>query len=192
MKIAEQNFDQFMKIVQSIQFNRSPDKFIEFLSQGDFFYTVGARAHHDNIEGGLYNHSKKVFKAMKILNKVSNVEKYSDQSLFYMSFGHDICKINIYKPKEQWYKDDKNNWQSKLGWQIIDDFPVGHGQKSIILMMKHVQLTNEQMLAIRWHMGGFDQYTKDPIGKHTYAEAESMTPLTRMLHIADLMAVTLL
>lgn len=189
--IAQDNFDEFMTIVQSIQFKRNPDKFIQFLTQGDFFITVAARAHHDNVPGGLYNHSKKVFNSMRILNKVSK-EKYSDQSLFYMSFGHDICKINMYKEKQQWYKDQNNKWQSKPGWQIVDDFPVGHGQKSIILMLKYVQLTKEQMLAIRWHMGGFDDYVRDYIGRFTYDAAQDMTPLTRMLHIADLMSVSVM
>ena len=189
--LAQKNFDDFMTIVQSIQFKRSPDKLLQYLTQSDFFYAPAARSHHDAQQGGLYNHSKKVYNAMRILNKVSK-NKTDDQSLFYMGFGHDICKINIYKEKQQWFKDQHNKWQSKPGWQIVDPFPVGHGQKSIIIMLKYVQLTNEQMLAIRWHMGGFDNYVRDQIGKHTYAQAQDATPLTRMLHIADLMAVAIL
>lgn len=189
-QIAQQNLGDLLSIIENIKFQRSPERFVQFLTQGDFFYAPASRVNHDNCDGGLYNHSKRVFNSMKILNKILK-NRYSDQSLFYMSFGHDICKINYYKPKQMWYKDENNRWLSKPGWVIQDNFPVGHGQKSIILMLKYVQLTEQQMLAIRWHMGAFDKYTSDQVGKILYGSAQQMTPLTRMLHIADLMSITL-
>jgi hypothetical protein len=50
----------------------------------------------------------------------------------------------------------------------------------------------EEMLAIRYHMGGFEIGNQlDPIGRNSYNAAQGITPLVRMSHCADLMAVTM-
>ena len=35
-------------------------------------------------------------------------------------------------------------------------FPYGHGEKSVFLIERFMKLKVEEAVAIRWHMGGFD------------------------------------
>ena len=91
---------------------------------------------------------------------------------------------------------EKKNQKQKDGcWQQVDtygytnNFPVGHGEKSIIQIMRFMYLTEEEVLAIRWHMGAFDNAVKGGSYDMNYAFAQSR--LAAMLHIADMMATHL-
>jgi hypothetical protein len=61
-----------------------------------------------------------------------------------------------------------------------------NGEKSIIQIMRYMQLTEEEMLAIRWHMGAFDSAVKG--GSYDMNNAFAGSRLAAMLHIADMMA----
>ncbi len=41
-------------------------------------------------------------------------------------------------------------------WVVDDKLPIGHGEKSVYMIQKHIQLTDEEAIAIRWHMVAFD------------------------------------
>jgi hypothetical protein len=41
-------------------------------------------------------------------------------------------------------------------YKVKDEFPFGHGEKSVYLINKFMDLTDEEALAIRWHLGSFD------------------------------------
>ena len=43
--------------------------------------------------------------------------------------------------------------------------------------MRHIQLTPEEALAIRWHMGGYDDAAKSFIGGRTQSNAYEKVPL---------------
>lgn len=47
----------------------------------------------------------------------------------------------------------------KVEWEVSDDFPFGHGEKSVLLLQNYIDLTNIEMLAIRWHMSFSDPST---------------------------------
>jgi hypothetical protein len=44
----------------------------------------------------------------------------------------------------------------KPSYKIVDKLPMGHGEKSVYIIQKFMQLTEEEAIAIRWHLGGFD------------------------------------
>ena len=52
--------------------------------------------------------------------------------------------------------------------------------------MRFMQLTDEEILAIRWHMGPYDPYAKG--GGYDFENAFKQCKLAVMLHIADMMA----
>lgn len=41
-------------------------------------------------------------------------------------------------------------------YKVKEELPMGHGEKSVYVLMKFMDLTNSEALAIRWHMMGFD------------------------------------
>ena len=70
-----------------------------------------------------------------------------------------------------------------------NNVPVVNCEKSIIQMMRVMYLTEEDVLAIRWHMGAFDNAVKCGSYDMNYVFAQSR--LAAMLHIADMMATHL-
>ena len=76
-------------------------------------------------------------------------------------------------------------WQEEESFAIEDQFPFGHGEKSVYLCMRHIQLTPEEALAIRWHMGGYDDAAKSFIGGRTQSNAYEKVPLCAALNLAD-------
>lgn len=66
----------------------------------------------------------------------------------------------------------------------------GHGEKSVFLIERFMKLKVEEAVAIRWHMGGFDDAAKG--GCFAISEAYDKYPLAVKLHIADLEATYLM
>lgn len=190
MSVATKNFDLFEKVIQKIEFKRDPTKLIEWMAENGFFNSPAAKTNHDAEEGGLFRHSMWMYESLCKMNELLK-NPYSKETLFYVAFGHDICKCGIYQPKEQWHKDEKGKWQSKPGWDHVDPFPVGHGEKSIIIMNRYVELTEEEMLAIRWHMGSFEIGASGYQTRKCFDDAWKLSPLPRMTHAADLMSVSI-
>jgi len=68
---------------------------------------------------------------------------------------------------------------------IEDNFPMGHGEKSVILLQRFIQLTDEELFAIRWHMGPFEGGYDGSKVNPSYQKALNKGPLTTMLFTAD-------
>ena len=64
---------------------------------------------------------------------------------------------------------------------------MGHGEKSVFLIERFMHLTPDEALAIRWHMGGFDDAAKG----YALTGAYGRCPLALLLHMADMMATYL-
>jgi len=71
-------------------------------------------------------------------------------------------------------------------WEVDDKLPLGHGEKSIFLLQKFIDLTDEEALAIRWHMVAFDPGThfNYPSG-YCFRQAIDTTPLVTALFTSD-------
>ena len=65
-----------------------------------------------------------------------------------------------------------------------DRFPFGHGEKSVFLIARFMRLTDEEALAIRWHMGSYDDAARG--GSQTLSAAMAVSPLVYELHAADM------
>ena len=63
---------------------------------------------------------------------------------------------------------------------------MGHGEKSVYLIQKYMQLTDREAMAIRWHMGFTDSAAKDSL--RFVSEAFAYDPLVYELHAADMRA----
>ena len=65
-------------------------------------------------------------------------------------------------------------------YKIEDLFPYGHGEKSVFLVERFMRLKPVEAVAIRWHMGGFDDSPK--AGSFTISAAYEKYPLAVKLH----------
>lgn len=163
----------------------------KFLDKSDFFYAPASTRYHEAYEGGLTEHSLKVYEQLLMLNH-HKLLGFSDESIAKVALFHDLCKANFYRKTYKNKKLEDGRWIRTETYEVKEDFPAGHGEKSVALFLVHGgDLTEEEMLAIRWHMGGFDSSTRDYAGNQSLNRAMSMSKLVVGLQIADAMAVWL-
>ena len=70
--------------------------------------------------------------------------------------------------------------------------PLGHGEKSVVRLLRFgLEMTEDEMLAIRWHMQGFD-LSDSPEARGSYGAACAKCPLLGLVMSADMLASHLL
>lgn len=168
-----------------------PDGFLTYLDTTDFFKAPASTKYHDNHEGGLLQHSLNVYEKLTQLN-YQFLMGFSDSSVIKTSLLHDVCKIGFYKREHRNVRLEDGRWIRKEVWIVEDQLPLGHGEKSVaVLLQNGVPLTEEEMLAIRWHMLSFDDSSSSYGGGQALSNAMNKSKLVSALHIADLMSTWL-
>ena len=100
---------------------------------------------------------------------------------------HDLCKVNFFTKQVRNVKvPGERRWEEEESYAINDTLPMGHGEKSVYLAMRFISLTDEEALAIRWHMGGFDDAARSYIGGKAQSAAYRTYPVAAALNIADM------
>ena len=175
---------QFITLLK--QTNREGmDKLIEFIEKTDFFTAPASTRFHGNYEGGLLEHSLKVYKILK--HKVqTNIEpiQIPEESIIIIGLLHDICKTNFYKTDYRNAKNALGVWEKVPYYTIDDTIPYGHGEKSVMMITEYIKLTPEEKYAIRWHMG----FTEPKEQYTTLGQAYKKYPIALLAHEADLEA----
>lgn len=181
--------DKFKAVYNTNIKRYGKDGLLKYLEQGGFFTAPASTRFHGSYPGGLVEHSNNVFRWMFKILEQSDIERnrdkpqekqttlYSIETLAVVSLLHDVCKMDEY------HKDDEGKYKR------YTDFPFGHGEKSVVLISRYIDLSPEEMLAIRWHMGGFDYATRG--GCYDMDNAYKQSKLAAMLHIADIAATHL-
>lgn len=160
------------------------DNLIDWLeNESDFFTAPASTKYHLNREKGLLEHSLNVYKNLDNDLFYNAYDKYSENTVIIVSLLHDICKANFYKTSERNIKKD-DKWVKENYYTIDDLYPVGHGEKSVIIAQKFINLSDEEIMAIRWHMG----FSESKDNYNYVSKAFSMYPLALYLHMADLKA----
>lgn len=149
--------------------------------QTDFFSAPASSKYHLACEGGVCTHSLNVYRRLR---PALNHYPFSHESIVICALLHDTCKANFYKIEMRNAKDEKGKWIKVPFYSIEDQFPYGHGEKSVYLIERHMKLTDDEALAIRHHMGGFGCYP----GDNSTSNAFKLSPLSLELHIADIRA----
>lgn len=178
------------------------DKVLAYLEKSDFYTAPSSTRFHLNEDGGLCLHSMNVFEAAcKIYNEMAKpaivngtspfTEEVSMESIAIATLFHDLCKIKLYHKTERWKKDDKSRWVSYPGYEVKDDFPLGHGEKSCLMLSWYMRLKPEEMLAIRWHMGMFDMGESGTPLRMSFFSATDKSPLVSIVHAADFLTSNL-
>jgi len=184
MESTKVNKEIFLEIAREKIKRKGVEDVLGFLEKSDFFTAPASTQYHDSIEGGLCYHSVMVYE--ELLKETGT--KFLPETLAIVALLHDICKIGFYKVSSRNVKDEKTGkWNSVPYYSVDDSFPLGHGEKSVIMLMDLMKLTAPEIMAIRWHMGGFEP-------KENYSalsKAYNEFPLAVYLQIADMKATYL-
>lgn len=157
---------------------------IEWLETTDFFEAPASAKYHGAYPEGLINHSMNVFNRLT-RKRLDFPEGTTMETVAIISLLHDVCKTNFYRPEEI----KQEHGQQVIQYGYDNKLPIGHGEKSVILIQKHMQLTDEEIIAISWHMGAFDERVKG--GSKELSQVWEKYPLAFLLHIADMEATWL-
>jgi hypothetical protein len=81
----------------------------------------------------------------------------------------------------------------KITYKVKDQLPLGHGEKSLYIAAQHIELTDEEACAIRWHMIAFDAgvHFNYPSG-YPFRQAMDQYQLVTLLFTADIEASNIL
>lgn len=163
---------------------------LKYLDEKTDFYTAPASTRfHGDHEGGLVEHSINVFNMLR-KSEMLDRDKYNIENVAIVALFHDLCKANTYAT-EMRNKKENGQWIQVPFYTVDEEYPYGHGEKSVyILMREGLKLTDEEALAIRWHMGAFTDSVKG--GSYSLNPAFEMSHLALELHIADMRATSIL
>ena len=144
------------------------------LGRTSFYQMPASTKYHNNTEGGLLQHCLTVWKNLETLTETLSLKWEDPSSPFVIAMLHDACKIDAY-----YYNPDYGCWGRNEG------HPEGHGDLSLkVIEELDIELTEEEKLCIRWHMGAFDK-------KENWAgftEAIHRYPNVLWVHSADMMS----
>ena len=186
---------QFIKIFTGkekfIQFLRKTNRegiedLINFIEEKtDFFTAPASTRFHGSHEGGLLEHSMKVYEILdyKIKNNVIDLHVPED-TIIIVSLLHDICKVNFYKVDYRNAKNARGEWEKVPYYTIDDTIPYGHGEKSVMMLTEYIKLTSEEKYSIRWHMG----FSEPKEVYSSLGAAYKKYPLALLVNEADLEA----
>ena len=174
--------DKYLKLLKSVQ-REGMDKLISFIEKSDFFKAPASTRFHGSYEGGLLEHSLKVYEILKhkVENSIMDIQ-ISNDSIILIALLHDICKVNFYKVDYRNAKNEFGEWEKVPYYTVEDTIPYGHGEKSVMMITEYIKLTVEEKYCIRWHMG----YTEPKELYNTIGEAYKKYPLALLTHEADL------
>lgn len=157
----------------------------------DFKTAPASSKFHNSFVGGLAKHSLNVLHFMRKLQKELDIDLPAD-SIIIVGLLHDICKANYYvigQVLDYDYKDKTDKWRKVEGFKVEEALPVGHGDKSIGLILRHLTLTKAEWAAIRWHMGAWEVGVHlDPMISKPFRQSLNDFPLVKLTMIADQLA----
>ncbi|MBD5177485.1 MAG: HD domain-containing protein [Bacteroidales bacterium] len=169
------------------------DYVIEDLDNLGYFEAPASAQGHGAYPGGLLQHSLNVYDAAMGVRKTivearPDLEKMlPTSSIAIAALLHDVCKSNFYLPVKKKRKNEVGLFEEYDAYEYQDkNFPVGHGEKSVIMLLQSgLDLTDDEIYAIRWHMGGWNLSRDD---ERSYREASKLSPLMTLIHTADTLA----
>lgn len=169
------------------------DYVIEDLDAWGFFTAPASAKGHGAYPSGLLEHSLNVYNAAVEARKAMIVlrpdleDDLKPDSIAIAALLHDVCKSDLYRLVKKKRRNEVGQYEEFEQYEIHDEnFPVGHGEKSVILLLQSgLDLKDDEICAIRWHMGPWNMSGDD---EKFYRQAGKATPLQPLIHAADTLA----
>jgi hypothetical protein len=143
---------KIIKLLESTH-RKNIESLLSYITETDYFTAPASSKpeHHAAYTGGLAFHSLNVY---ELFNEKCN--RYSInlpiEEQIISALGHDLCKVNFYEKNIL-----KSGIQSKdKPYNVREQVPLGHGEVSLYRIGKMIDLTSQEEMLIRWHMGQFD------------------------------------
>ena len=174
------------------------DAMLDWLEQEtDFFTAPSSTKYHGAHPGGLLAHSLNVYYRLRniAIRDLADKEdpgkcrlsEEQEETVAVIALPHDVCKVGCYHMETKRRKNpETGRWEDYEGYTYKDPIPLGHGEKSLYLIQRHMVLLPEEALAIRWHMGAYDDAAKTD--SRAMSAAMAASPWVWRLQEADMCA----
>lgn len=191
--------ERFIAILSNIK-REGIDNVLTQLDNLGFFEAPASTVYHLNVTGGLVKHSLNVYDEAVLIAKAQDTllqdtpRLFDEESIAISALLHDVCKAEIYKKATKSRKNSEGRWEYYQGYDVdYTYFPMGHGEKSVICLLRWgLKMTEDEMLAIRWHMGAFDLPFQSLEEKNNLNAAKNKCPLLALISAADSLATSVL
>lgn len=195
----QKNKEEFVSLLNSTE-RPGIDDVIKDLEELGFFEAPASAGHHLNVAGGLVEHSLNTCKAaLAVYEGMQKIEPYLEreikrESIIIASLLHDVCKSDIYKRSVKRRKTNLGTWEDSEGYKLTyKNFPMGHGEKSLVMLLcSGLELYDDEMLAIRWHMGAWGINMNSYEEQRNYDAARTLYPLVSIIQTADGLAASIM
>lgn len=168
------------------------EELIPKLEQIGFFDAPASTRFHSAYRGGLLKHSNSVCVQAHFIRNAEiavrpDIRKLvPSDSVTIVSLLHDVCKADVYRQVEKYRKDKDGQWEKYTAYESdFSKMPLGHGEKSVIRLLRMgLELTTDEIIAIRWHMGAWD-LSEYGDARRSFDAACDKCPLLPILMAAD-------
>lgn len=141
---VQKNREEIIRLLRSTG-REGIETVIEYLDANNYFTYAASKSRHDSFYGGLAYHSLMVYReAMRIYEaeKDTTAKDVDPKSIIIITLLHDLCKLNRYPVLP-----------GEMPKKVAYDREKGHGRISVVNIESiGFKLTDEEALAIRWHM----------------------------------------
>lgn len=191
--------EEFIELLRSTN-REGVEDLLEGLENMGFFTAPASANHHLNTEGGLVRHSLNTCKAaLMVWEGMTAIEpslskEVERDSVIIASLLHDVCKSDIYSRTVKKKKTAIGTWEDNEGYKVsYKNFPMGHGEKSVILLLCNgIALSDDEMLAIRWHMGAWGINMNSYEDQRCFDTSQKLYPLVTIIQVADKLAANIM
>lgn len=195
MSQSDNNKQRFCELLRATG-RENIEYVIEDLETYGFFEAPASVRNHLNTPGGLVEHSLNVYDAAVmlregIIKRRPDMEKALPMdALTLASLLHDVCKANIYRLVTRKRKNEIGMWEEVQEYEVnYSQLPIGHGEKSVVMLLRMgLDLEDDEICAIRWHMGPWAVDTSSIEQDKSYRQSITNSPLLPLIHTADTIA----
>ena len=192
MSESDKNKARFCELLRSTG-RENVEYVIEDLETYGFFEAPASARNHFNHPGGLVQHSLNVYDAAMMLregiikNRPDMEKRLPVDSVILASLLHDVCKANIYRLVSRKRKNEIGMWEEVEEYEVnYSQLPIGHGEKSVVMLLRMgLDLEDDEICAIRWHMGPWAVDTSSIEQDKSYRQSILNSPLLPLIHTAE-------
>ena len=160
MKAIKTKEEMFLEVMRVNGTPIVPLDMYEWLVKKGFFMKPAAIKHHGNYTGGLYDHSLEVMKTLVQMTEDLELKWENPRSPYIVGMFHDLCKVDDYideNAEDMVMMGTGSPISKDPKWTYNNDkILTGHGDKSVMMLSQFINLTEEEIMCIRFHMGAYE------------------------------------
>lgn len=149
--IAARNKRKLIEVLKEYQvWGMALEKVVDYLyTETDFFYAPASTKYHGAYPGGLFDHSLYTMRCLVELGR----DWGSKMSPYIVGLLHDLTKVNKYRMEIEAGEIPAIKYCHNPDWVERSSI---HGEDSVNKVKNLINLSEEEELCIRFHMGAYE------------------------------------